>query len=112
MAQGRPLLSQGQRCIYPVPRLQEHLSPELSRTHTATHNTKEGQRECLDCLGWSGCPQGGWQRPNAQWSEVITVLYKGSRHQLHRVTSLIRWGWGRMAAALGFLICWLAELAF
>lgn len=112
MAQGWPLLSQGQRRVYPVPRLQEHLSPELSRTHTATHNTKEGQSECLDCLGWSGCPQGGWQCPNAQWSEVITVLYKGSRHQLHRVTSRIRWGWGHMAAALGFLICWLAELAF
>lgn len=45
-------------------------------------------------------------------SGLITVLYKGSRHQLHRVTSVIRWEWGRMAAALGFLICWLAELAF
>lgn len=101
MAQGWPLLSQGQRPVYPEPRLLEHLSPELSTTHTATHNTKEGQRECLDCLGWSGCPQGGWQCPNAQWSEVITVLYKGSRHQLHRVTSLIRWGWGAHGSSAG-----------
>lgn len=73
--QGRGLPRVGHGHFYMLPRLQEHLSLELSRTHARQHKGSDRKASSV-CRGGLA----------AWWGEAITTLYKESRREAHRAT--------------------------
>lgn len=79
----------------PFPKLQEHLSPELSRNQAAAHPQKGGGREGAQ-IRW-GLAAHGMAVPGRPWGQATAILDKGPGCAHRAPLSVLGWGGAQWA---------------